>query len=319
MSISLEFIGRDFSRHACQKRCLLLLMMHFLIGLALTTFLIVIGINFQESSIHATPNPTEDYAQYLWEVHKNERPLPTGIVAQSPTVDDSVIGEMVTYGELDGKSIQGYLAYPTNNDRSLPGILVIHEWWGLNDNIKAMTRKLAASGYKALAVDLYEGESADKPEEARKLVTNAQQNSDRLQENLTLAYQYLDTEQNAPKIASLGWCFGGTWSLKTALLFPETLDAAVIYYGGNLETDPDVLKPLEMPILGIFGELDQRPSVETVKAFETALQSLDKQVQIYIYPNADHAFANPSGERYNPEAAANAWEKTQEFLAKHLK
>lgn len=292
--------------------------MRLFIGLVLATFLVVVGIEFNPLLTHATPNPNTDYAQFLWQVHQDEKPLPTGILAQSPTEDNAVVGEMVTYGQLGETPINGYLVHPNKSDRPLPGVIVIHEWWGLNDNIKAMTRKLAAEGYTALAVDLYEGESADNPEKARELVMNAQENSDRLRENLTLAYQYLDSEENAPKIASLGWCFGGSWSLNTALLFPETLDAAVIYYGGDLETDPEVLKPLQMPILGIFGELDQRPSVETVKAFEAALNSLDKPVEIYIYPNANHAFANPSGERYNPEAAADAWEKTKAFLSEHL-
>ncbi len=292
--------------------------MRLYIGLTLATFLLVFGISFKGFPTHAASNPTDDYAQYLWELHKNEQPRPTDILTQLPSTDNSVTGEMVSYGNLEGKPINGYLASPMAKNRPLPGIIVIHEWWGLNDNIKAMTRQIAAQGYNALAVDLYEGEFAEKPEKARELVTNAQNNSDRLQQNLRLAYQYLEQEKNAPKIASLGWCFGGSWSLKTALLFPDTLDAAVIYYGGELETNPEVLKTLQMPILGIFGQLDKRPSPETVKAFETALNSLNKEADIYIYPNADHAFANPSGQRYNPEAAMDAWEKTQQFLAEYL-
>ncbi|MEA5509150.1 dienelactone hydrolase family protein [Crocosphaera sp. UHCC 0190] len=292
--------------------------MRLFIGLVLGTFLLVVAISFKSFPIYATSNPTQDYAQYLWSVHHQERPEPTDILTQLPTKNDVVTGEMISYGNLGGKPINGYLASPIKRDRPLPGIIIIHEWWGLNDNIKAMTRQIADQGYNALAVDLYEGEFADTPEKARELVTNAQNNSDRLKQNLMLAYQYLEQTQKAPKIASLGWCFGGSWSLKTALLFPDKLDAAVIYYGGELETNPEVLKPLQMPILGIFGELDQRPSPEMVNSFETALKSLNKQAEIYIYPNADHAFANPSGQRYNPEAAIDAWEKTLQFLSKHL-
>ena len=293
--------------------------MRLFIAVVLGTFLVVVG---WQSNLFATNTmlpPQEDSAQYMWEVHSQEQPLPTGIVTQTASEDDAVTGGSVTYGNLEGKPIEGYLASPENENRPLPAIIVIHEWWGLNENIKAMTRKIAAEGYTALAVDMYEGESAKTPEKARELVTDALSNSDRLKENLTLAYQYLEDEKNAPKIASIGWCFGGSLSLKTALLFPDNLDAAVIYYGGNLETDPDILKPLEMPILGIFGELDRRPSPETVKAFERVLMSLDKEVEVYVYPNADHAFANPSGERYNAEAAADAWEKTKQFFAEHLK
>ncbi|ACB52520.1 dienelactone hydrolase [Crocosphaera subtropica ATCC 51142] len=293
--------------------------MRLFIALILGTFLVVVSGQTNLFATNVILPPQDDYADYMWEVHHHEQPLPTDILTQAPTEDDTVTAEMVTYGTLDGKEIKGYLASPMDIDRPLPGIIVIHEWWGLNDNIKAMTRKLAAEGYTALAVDMYSGETAETPEKARELVTEARNNSDRLKDNLALAYQYLEEEEKAPKIASIGWCFGGSLSLQTALLFPETLDAAVIYYGGDLETDAEVLKPLEMPILGIFGELDDRPSPETVEAFEMALKSLDKEVDVYIYPNADHAFANPSGERYNPVAAMDAWDKTVAFFSEHLK
>ena len=103
------------------------------------------------------------------------------------------------------------------------------------------------------------------------------------------------------------------------MLFPNQLDAAVIYYGGQLVTDANRLSPLEMPILGLFGALDSNPSVETVKQFESALKSVGKSPEIYIYDGANHAFANPSGSRYNPEAAEAAWTRTTAFLERYLK
>ncbi|MDJ0660351.1 MAG: dienelactone hydrolase family protein [Crocosphaera sp.] len=293
--------------------------MRLFIALILGAFLVVVGCQSSFLNSQTSLQPTDDYTEYMWEVHGEEQPLPTEMLTQSPSEEDTVNVEIVTYGNLEGKPIKGYLASPKNIDRPLPAIMVIHEWWGLNDNIKAMTRKIAAQGYTALAVDMYGGKFAKTPEKAMELVTEARNNSDRLKDNLTLAYQYLEQEKNAPKIGSIGWCFGGSLSLQTALLFPKTLDAAVIYYGGDLETDPKVLKPLETAILGIFGELDRRPSPQTVNAFETALNELNKPANIYIYPNADHAFANPSGERYNPEAAKDAWEKTVQFFSKYLK
>ncbi len=296
-----------------------MLSMRLFIALILGALLVVVGWQSDFLNSHTALQPDDDYTEYMWEVHGQEQPIPTDMLTQVPSEDETVNVEIVTYGNLEGKPIKGYLASPTDVDRPLPAIMVIHEWWGLNDNIKAMTRKIAAQGYTALAVDMYGGEFAKTPEKAMELITEARNNSDRLKDNLTLAYQYLEQEQNAPKIGSIGWCFGGSLSLQTALLFPKTLDAAVIYYGGELEMDPEVLKPLETPILGIFGELDKRPSPETVKKFEMALKSLNKEVDIYIYPNADHAFANPSGERYNPEAAADAWEKTVQFFSEQLR
>lgn len=106
--------------------------------------------------------------------------------------------------------------------------------------------------------------------------------------------------------------------MNTALLFPQALDAAVIYYGGGITTERDRLQTLEMPIQGHFGMLDSSPSPETAREFEAVLTELGKSVEVYLYDGADHAFANPSGTRYNPEAAELAWERTTAFLEEHL-
>lgn len=287
-----------------------------LLGLIIGTVLLII-CSHSLMPMMSQATIAQETANQLWLSHQKDSPIPSPLLAQNPTA--SVTEESVTYGSLNNKDLVGYLARPSENQESLPALIVIHEWWGLNDNIKAMTRQLAAEGYTALAVDLYRGQGAETPEKARELVTQASSNPKQLEDNLKAAYQYLQQEQKAPKIASIGWCFGGTWSLNTALLFPDQLDATVIYYGGEITTDPDQLKQLQMPILGIFGELDQNPPVETVKRFEQVLNSLNKSAEIYIYEKAEHAFANPSGTRYNAEAAKDAWTKTTAFLEKHLK
>lgn len=288
-----------------------------LLSLALLGLLLVF---FWTNLVSATTDNTMISVEDTWNVHRQDTPIMSPILADlaEKSIGTDAIGESVTYGQLDNYSLKGYLARPSNIDKPLPALIVIHEWWGLNDNIKEMTKKLAGEGYTALAVDLYDGNVADNPIKAKEFMTAALKNTDKLNENLKLAYQYLEQEQKAPKIASIGWCFGGTWSLQTALLFPKQLKAAVIYYGGGIETNPEKLKPLEMPVLGIFGELDENPPVSKVKEFETALKSLGKSVEIYIYPNASHAFANPSGTRYNASAAKDAMEKTVTFLHRHL-
>jgi carboxymethylenebutenolidase len=257
------------------------------------------------------------YSQQLMQSHHNDLPTATLAVAEAPRVP--VTTERISYGAVSGQAITGYLARPANATTALPGLIVIHEWWGLNDNIQMMTQRLAGEGYLALAVDLYGEQVAQTPEQARSLVQTAMQSRQNLESNLTQAYQYLKTQQQATKVASIGWCFGGSWSLNTALLLPGELTATVIYYGGELVTDANRLKPLEMPILGIFGALDQNPSVAKVREFEAALKSIGKSPEIYIYEGADHAFANASGTRYNPKAAADAWNKTSAFLARYLK
>jgi carboxymethylenebutenolidase len=115
----------------------------------------------------------------------------------------------------------------------------------------------------------------------------------------------------------LGWCFGGGWSLNTAQLFPDDLAATVIYYG-QVTADEDRLRPIGAPILGLFGAEDTGITVDSVQAFRGALERLRKEHEIHVYPGVGHAFANPTGTNYNAEAATDAWEKTLEFLGRHL-
>ena len=259
----------------------------------------------------------QSHKSALFAVHRHDYPSPTAIALVEPKVP--VTTESVEYVTIDGQAINGYYAYPEAATEPLPGILAIHEWWGLNENIEAMARRLAGEGYQVLAVDLYNGQIAETPETASQLVQEVANNPFGAEANITKAYDYLATEKQAPSVASIGWCFGGSWSLETALLFPQELDAAVIYYGGQVgEATPEELATLEMPILGIFGAEDSSIPVDTVKQLESTLKELDKEAEFYIYEDAGHAFANPSGQNYVAEAAEAAWKETTEFLAENL-
>ena len=244
-----------------------------------------------------TAQNVPDPIQQTWDLHQHDRPIASPQLEIVST--DTVKGEWVNYAKIGDKTIKGYLARSPQAQADAPALLVFHEWWGLNDNVKKMTEKLAAEGYTALAVDLYQGQVADKPEDAKTFMKKASQNQKNFDSNVEQAYDYLKTKTKAGKIGTIGWCFGGTNSLNAALLLPQKIDATVIYYGSGIVTDRDKLKVLEMPILGIFGELDQSIPVAKVEQFEQTLKSLGKSVEIEIYPNADHAFANPSVTRYN--------------------
>ena len=258
----------------------------------------------------------DEYAERMAKEHKEDSPVPgASSLEGSPKAD--VESETVTYATVNGNEIQGYLARPKNPSGPLPGIIVIQEWWGLNDNIRKMADLLAGEGYTALAVDLYNGQVADTPEKAQEYMRAAMQNAANGEDNLKQAYAYLEREHNAPKVGTIGWCFGGGWSLATALMMPEDLDATVIYYG-RLVTDVDELRPLKVPILGIFGAEDQGIPIDMVREFEQALESLEKDASIHVYEGADHAFANPSGTHYDREAAQDAWDKTLAFFERHL-
>ena len=191
---------------------------------------------------------------------------------------------------------------------------MIHEWWGLNDNIKEMAKKLASNGYVVLAVDLYGGHIATTSDEARNLMISF--NKDDGIQNMNSAVSYLEEHYPTTKIGSLGWCFGGGQSLNLAL--NNKLDATVIYYG-SLVTDTKTLSTITWPVLGIFAELDKGITVSTVHDFENSLNQLKIKNEIIIYPDVDHAFANPSGPSYAPDASQDAWEKTLDFLNSNLK
>lgn len=258
---------------------------------------------------------TADSTEKLAEEHSGDKPTPTPIAIAEPSVP--VTGQEIVYATVEGQPVTGYLAQPENpTTEALPALITIHEWWGLNDNIQAMTRRLAGEGYTVLAIDLYGGQVATDPQQARELMRSVMDAPGPAQDNLTQATQFLSDDYSAPKLGSIGWCFGGGWSLRAGLLLPD-LDAIAIYYG-QLILAPEALDGLDVPVIGFFGEDDTSIPVEDVKVFESRLTDLDKPVSINLYPGVGHAFANPSGQNYDAAAAEDAWEKTTAFFATHL-
>ncbi len=260
-------------------------------------------------------NTTEKATDPLAAEHAGDQPTATAIAVAPPTV--AVTGKDVLYATVNGQPITGYLAQPENPTSSnLPAILTIHEWWGLNDNIKAMTRRLAGEGYTVLAVDLYGGQVATEPTAARELMRSVMDSPGPAQDNITQANQFLRSKYSAPNVGSIGWCFGGNWSLRTGLLLPD-LNAMAIYYG-QLILAGEALDGLDMPIIGFFGEDDSSIAIEDVNNFKLVLNNLGKTAEINLYPGVGHAFANPSGQNYNAAAAEDAWAKTIAFFATYL-
>ena len=225
-------------------------------------------------------------------------------------------GKSVSYKSGD-ETVQGMIYTPSGKG-PFPGIIVIHEWWGLNDWVKEQASKLADQGYAALAVDLYRGKVATTPDEAHELMRGVPE--DRATRDLHAAFEFLKSQSNVKKdrMASIGWCMGGGYSLDVALQEP-TLTAAVINYG-HLAVDADSLKKINASILGLFGGQDRGIPVDDVKKFEQTLKQLGKKVEIVIYPNAGHAFENPNNkDGYRTDDAADAWKRTVKFLESTLK
>lgn len=219
---------------------------------------------------------------------------------------------------------KGYLVYPvssTDSQGKLPAVVMIHEWWGLNQNIKDMANLLAKQGFVVLAADLYHGNVTDNPQVAMDLVQIARNDQNSSVANLQAAVKYLSLAPNvdSTKIASLGWCFGGGQSLQLALNSQEhPLAATILYYGTPLVTDKESLAKIKWPVLGIFGDNDQAIPIPEINQFRTSLNQSGITNEIEIYKGVGHAFANPSGDNYAPKETADAWERTLSFLKKYV-
>ncbi len=248
--------------------------------------------------------------------HATDQPVPSPTATAAPR--RRVTATTVEYATDVDQPVQGYLARPADATGPLPGLIVIHEWWGLNDGVRAEAERLAGEGYVALAVDLYAGQVATEPREAMQLSMGLRKNPGPAEQNLRQAYRYLDEVERSPRIGTIGWCLGGRWSLRTALLLPEDIDATVIYYG-SVQVPEEELARLRMPILGLFASRDRVVPLPTVETFRDTMQRLGQPLEIRIYEGAEHAFANPSGTAYDAEAAEDAWRLTTAFLDRELR
>lgn len=206
-------------------------------------------------------------------------------------------GKPVSYKSGD-ETVQGILYTPTGKG-PFPALIVIHEWWGLNDWVKDQSSKLADQGYVSLAIDLYRGKVATTPDMAHEIMRGVPE--DRAKRDLHAAFEFLASQPSVRKdrIGSIGWCMGGGYSLDVALQEPA-LAADVINYG-HLATDADALKKINAPILGLFGAKDNGIPPADVRKFEEALKTLGKKIDVKIYDDAGHAFENPNNkEGYRP-------------------
>lgn len=216
----------------------------------------------------------------------------------------------------EGVEVTGFLAQPAEAGR-YPAVIMIHEWWGLNDQVKSMADILAGEGYAVLAVDLFNGKVAATIPEAQDNIRNNPPEKTLPQMRAALKYLRSQPDVDSGRIASLGWCWGGGQSF--LLGANEELQAVVIYYG-QVSADKAVLKDLKEPVAGFFGAEDTGIPAEGVIEFENALKQQGTDAEIYIYEGAGHAFANPTNtQAFRKEQAMDAWNKTLAFLERNLK
>ncbi len=242
---------------------------------------------------------------------------PTAPAESVPADQRTVVSDSIPYGEVDSELVYGYFVFPSDMVEPLPAVILVHEWWGLTDTIRAEADRLAAQGYIVLAVDLFAGQTTSDLEAARAHMMRAVDESEATGENIRQAIDFIRATAGAPALGVWGWGLGGGWALNAAMLFPGDIDATIIYYG-EVSGDVDKLAQIDAPILGFFGENDSGVIARDVKQFETELELLGKDREITIYPGAGHGFANPQGRNYNPALADRTWERSLGFLAETL-
>ncbi len=239
--------------------------------------------------------------------------LPLALVLKDPRLARAAAESLqeVEITTAGGRTVKAALALP--EAETAPSVLLVHEWWGLNDQIKAVAAELASLGYLVLAVDLFGGPAATTADEAKAMM--AAMKPEEATDTLVSWVAWLKSHQRSSgKVATIGWCFGGGWSLNAALATPT--DGCVVYYG-RVNKSPEELAPLACPVLGHFALQDQFINKAMVDGFLAAAKAANKEVVAYWY-DADHAFANPTGARYDQADAALAWERTTAYLKDRL-
>lgn len=234
-------------------------------------------------------------------MHKN--PLPFHLT--------NATGETIRFEATDGNQASGY--FIKSKKKTNNWIFVIQEWWGLNDQIKQEAEKLSAElgDVNVLALDMYDGKVAATADSAMKLMRAA--TTPRLEAIVKGALNYAGPKA---KIFTIGWCFGGMWSLQSSILAGKQAAGTVMYYG-RPENNIEKLKTLQSEVIGFFGNQDRSPSPEVVNAFEKDMAAAGKKITIHRY-EANHGFANPSNPSFNKEATEDAHKKTIEFLKARL-
>ena len=210
-----------------------------------------------------------------------------------------------------GQQCEGYLAGKG------PAVVVIQEWWGLNKQIEGVVDRFARDGFLALAPDLYHGKATKSPDEAQRLAMEL--DAERAEREIAAAGEHLLTrpECTSKKYGVIGFCMGGGLAQFTAAR-ETNAGAAVSFYGGFRRASID-WSHLSGPILLVYGDKDQGQTPEQGRDLERKLKQLGKQVELKIYPGANHAFFNETGQNYKADAAEDAWTRAIDFFRRHLR
>ncbi|MBS1746722.1 MAG: dienelactone hydrolase family protein [Bacteroidetes bacterium] len=277
-------------------------------------YLLILMMMYASTSIWAQPkmtaccsqNATEKFAALannVTFVSLHEAPIPFTFHSED--------GADIHFKTDDGTDAHAWMIKATKPTKYY--ILVIHEWWGLNDYIKQESEKLSHDlDINVIALDLYDNKVATTPDQARTLVQSVK--TDRAISIIKGAYNFIGSDA---KVFTIGWCFGGGWSLQSSLLGGSNAVGCIMYYGMP-ENDVNVLKTLHCDVIGFFANQDQGITPAIVDKFQENMKAADRHLTVYRY-DAVHAFANPSNPNYNKEATEDAYTKTIAFIKERMK
>lgn len=222
----------------------------------------------------------------------------------------------ITY-PVNGDSATGYLAQP-DGDGPFPGVIVIQEWWGLDAHIRSLTERFAGEGFVALAPDVYYGQVASEPDDARKLLMAM--NTDMAVTEIRAAMTHLTDMPNVqPKtVGVIGFCMGGRLTLAVASTGDDRVGAAVAFYGGGVQPTPEFVAGIRAPVLAVYGAEDKGIPPEQYNALAAEMDAQEKTFDMVVYPGAGHAFLNDTRPAYNATAADDAWTRAVQWFHQHV-
>ena len=214
--------------------------------------------------------------------------------------------------EHSGERVQGYLAEPEGTPRA--GMIVIQEWWGLNDDIRGIADRFAVEGYLAVAPDLYDGKVSTEPDEAMKLAMALERDVAARVVDADIAW--LKAERGVAKVGCIGFCMGGGLTLATAMRPTSQVDAVHVFYGGGMPP-AEQISAITVPVMGSYGAEDTGIPVDQVETLRAALESRGLPTDVKIYEGAGHSFFNAGAAHHEP-SSVDAWQRTLVWFAEHL-
>jgi carboxymethylenebutenolidase len=258
---------------------------------------------------------------------EDESALPAEATASAPQAQTTpapieepavpLVEQNLAYGEGAKTNLVGYLVMPADAVEPLPGLIVIHGEAGLDEETRALTRRLASERYIALAVDLYAGVAIEDARDAATRAGALVEQTEATLANIRQAYDYLTKYAFVPSVAAIGMASGGSWALRAGIALPDELDGVVMYYG-QIITEPPALRALTAPILGHFAALDESMPAADVRLFRVRLAEAGRRGEINIYPDVRPGFASETSAAYDAAVADEAWKITLEFLDLNL-